>query len=83
MKSTGRPSKWLRNRSELVVSSWGRAKRLTGRQTSWLPSTHVGGAPTASWLDSVRSIEARSAAGNHGHMRWLKLKAVCSSSGLR
>ena len=79
------------SRSETIPclrSSWakevsGRPYLVTGRVTSWLDSTQVGGAPIGVWVASVASITRRSADASHGQARKSKLNAVCSSSGRR
>lgn len=69
----------LRSWCENDVS--GRPYFVTGRVTSWLDSTQVGGAPIGTWVDSVRSMDAFSSPASHGRDRKSKLNAVCISSG--
>ena len=52
-----------------------------GGSTSWLESTHVGGAPTSTSAPMLRSMAARIAVASHGASRKWKLNAVCSSPG--
>ncbi len=69
-------SAWLKEVSALPYL-------VTGRVTSWLDSTQVGGAPSGMCVARVRSIDPRSAAASQLHARKSKLKAVCISSGRR
>jgi hypothetical protein len=56
---------------------------VTGRVTSWLDSTQVGGAPTGACAARVSSIDPRSSLASHGRPMKSKLNAECSSSSRR
>ena len=76
---SGCPCAWHRTRT---TCPRGRSASPT-RVTSWLESTHVGGAPTGAWASRVATMLRRSASASHGQARKSKLNAVCSSSGRR